>query len=93
MTLPAKGKITYTVTATTTAVAIAEISNKALLLDAKNKQIAETALVNTNTSACEIRHRIRKESLKVSIHRVTEITYKLRVKNTDTISLLITLVY
>ncbi|WP_305455206.1 hypothetical protein [Photobacterium leiognathi] len=46
-----KGKITYTVTADNN-MAIAQIRKKALLLDAKKQQIAETALVNTNT-ACK----------------------------------------
>ncbi|PSW65368.1 hypothetical protein C0W88_09870 [Photobacterium leiognathi subsp. mandapamensis] len=82
VTLPAKGKITYTVTATTTAVAIAEISNKALLLDAKNQQIAETALVNTNTQLVNTTQNT-KRVIESEYSPGNEITYKLRVKNTD----------
>ncbi|WP_305422934.1 DUF11 domain-containing protein [Photobacterium leiognathi] len=82
VTLPAKGKITYTVTATTTAVAIAEISNKALLLDAKNQQIAETVLVNTNTQLVNTTQNT-KRVIESEYSPGNEITYKLRVKNTD----------
>ncbi|WP_305815634.1 DUF11 domain-containing protein [Photobacterium leiognathi] len=82
VTLPAKGKITYTVTATTTTVAIAEISNKALLLDAKNQQIAETALVNTNTKLVNTTQNT-KRVIESEYSPGNEITYKLRVKNTD----------
>ncbi|WP_318487013.1 hypothetical protein [Photobacterium leiognathi] len=82
VTLPAKGKITYTVTATTTAVAIAEISNKALLLDAKKQQIAETALVNTNTQLVNTTQNT-KRVIESEYSPGNEITYKLRVKNTD----------
>ena len=82
VTLPAKGKITYTVTATTTAVAIAEISNKALLLDAKSQQIAETALVNTNTQLVNTTQNT-KRVIESEYSPGNEITYKLRVKNTD----------
>ncbi len=82
VTLPAKGKITYTVTATTTAVAIAEISNKALLLDAKNQQIVETALVNTNTQLVNTTQNT-KRVIESEYSPGNEITYKLRVKNTD----------
>ncbi|WP_305402581.1 hypothetical protein [Photobacterium leiognathi] len=82
VTLPAKGKITYTVTATTTAVAIEEISNKALLLDAKNQQIAETALVNTNTQLVNTTQNT-KRVIESEYSPGNEITYKLRVKNTD----------
>ncbi|WP_318453993.1 DUF11 domain-containing protein [Photobacterium leiognathi] len=82
VTLPAKGKITYTVTATTTAVAIAEISNKALLLDVKNQQIAETALVNTNTQLVNTTQNT-KRVIESEYSPGNEITYKLRVKNTD----------
>ncbi|WP_305842056.1 DUF11 domain-containing protein [Photobacterium leiognathi] len=82
VTLPAKGKITYTVTATTTAVAIAEISNKALLLDAKNQQIAETTLVNTNTQLVNTTQNT-KRVIESEYSPGNEITYKLRVKNTD----------
>ncbi|WP_318462678.1 hypothetical protein [Photobacterium leiognathi] len=82
VTLPAKGKITYTVTATTTAVAIAEISNKALLLDAKKQQIAETALVNTNTQLVS-KTQNTKRVIESEYSPGNEITYKLRVKNTD----------
>ncbi|WP_318513932.1 hypothetical protein [Photobacterium leiognathi] len=82
VTLPAKGKITYTVTATTTAVAIAEISNKALLLDAKKQQIAETELVNTNTQLINTTQNT-KRVIESEYSPGNEITYKLRVKNTD----------
>nr|WP_255721071.1 MULTISPECIES: DUF11 domain-containing protein [unclassified Photobacterium] len=82
VTLPAKGKITYTVTATTTTVAIAEISNKALLLDAKKQQIAETALVNTNTQLVNTTQNT-KRVIESEYSPGNEITYKLRVKNTD----------
>ncbi len=82
VTLPAKGKIIYTVTATTTAVAIAEISNKALLLDAKSQQVAETALVNANTQLVSTTQNT-KRVIESEYSPGNEITYKLRVKNTD----------
>ncbi|PSV22575.1 hypothetical protein C0W44_04330 [Photobacterium leiognathi subsp. mandapamensis] len=82
VTLPAKGKITYTVTATTTAVAIAEISNKALLLDAKSQQVAETELVNANTQLVT-KTQNTKRVIESEYSPGNEITYKLRVKNTD----------
>ncbi|WP_318487191.1 DUF11 domain-containing protein [Photobacterium leiognathi] len=82
VTLPAKGKITYTVTATTTAVAIAEISNKALLLDAKSQQVAGTELVNANTQLVT-KTQNTKRVIESEYSPGNEITYKLRVKNTD----------
>ncbi|PSV68702.1 DUF11 domain-containing protein [Photobacterium angustum] len=82
VTLPAKGKITYTVTATTTAVAIAEISNKALLLDAKKQQVAETALVNTNTQLVNTTENT-KRVIESEYSPGDEITYVLRVTNKD----------